>query len=490
MENDLKNKFEKSIKWTAFITLFNTITQPFYRIFLAILLLPSEYAYIAVITLIVSLAELMNNIGIGEAVIQRDKVSTDELSTLFYFNSFVSILFSILLFFSANKIGIFYELEDLSGIIKILTIITLINGMTSLFKFYLNKNFLFNKTSKIKLIKLISEIVISLTFIILGFGIWGYLWGVLTSHILHGFLLLTATFKFTDFKIDFYFSFNHLNKFLSFGTFVGAKKLITFISQRADEVIVGGALSADILGSYFLAKTILVQVQTLITTSFGQVLLPTFSRMKNDFNKLKNLYLQIFSVISFVGIPLFIFIMISSRHYVPVIFDASWNNTIVVFEWLSIPTLCLLLSAGLTTSLLYSINKTFKVLLIDLILVPIYLTILYLFHSESLTNILIIYSSYIVLKFVVIQIIINKVLNIKFMENIKIIQGTLISSLLTGMALFIFSQLINISHSFLFISIHISLSIIIYLTFTYYLNKNMTLKFLNIIKKTFKSKGV
>ncbi|WP_434120940.1 oligosaccharide flippase family protein [Salinicoccus roseus] len=489
MESDLKSSFRKSVKWTATVSLFNTITQPVYRVFLAILLLPSEYAYIAVITLIVSLAELLNNVGVGEAVIQRDKVFPEDISTLFYFNLFLSIAFSVLTYSSASLLEQFYDMTSLSIIVKILSVVVFMNGATSLFKFYLHKNFMFNKTSVIKLVKLFLEIVISIILIVIGLNIYGYVIGVVLANIVHSILLVISAFKYTDFKLKLYFSFNKLKSFLEFGIFVGLKKIITFVSQRADEIIVGGALSSEVLGTYFLAKTILVQIQTLITSSFGQVLLPTFSKLKHNFSEMKKFYLQVIKIVAYFGIPMFVFIMLSAEHFVVVFLGQEWSAAIIVFEWLAIPTLCLLLSAGITTSLLYAVNKTKVVLLVDLILVPVYLFLLYILHSGSLINILIIYSSYIMIKFILIQVILSNIFGIKIREVLKNIKSIIVSVFITVLIIMLIKNYLNRHDDIMSLTIYSLISFMIYFIVTLIFNRDDTIKYINLVKSTLTLKG-
>ncbi|MEZ2457726.1 oligosaccharide flippase family protein [Salinicoccus roseus] len=489
MANYLKRNVLNSIKWTSLVTLLNTIIQPFYRILLAALLLPTEFSYIAVIILIVSFAELLNNIGIGEALIQKDheEVTTKDLSTLFFFNVIVAFIISIILFFNSGLIENFYNLPDLSLMIKLITPIVFLSGVTSIFKFYLHKKFKFRETSIIKMIKIVTEVLISIFLITIGLNVWGFVWGIIVANISNAILLPIMAFIKTDFKIRFYFSFNSLKNYMNFGIFVSLKKVITFISQRIDEIIIGGVLSAEVLGLYFLAKNLLVQLQTLITTSFGQVLLPAFSSVKSDRKKQKDMYLLIVSILFFVGTPIFTLLILSAELFVPLVFGDEWKESAEIFQWLSLPTFCLVLSAGVTTSILYSQAKTFVVLLIDLALVPLYIVALFLFNYNDLHNIMTIYIAYILIKFLVIQLIISQVLQLNLKDYIRIIRGTLFSGVSTYLFLYIFLKVpINVNDYVYLISFLI-IGIVLYLTLNWFLNKSKFKNYYSIFRKIIKS---
>lgn len=487
MATELRGKINKSIKWTVLVTLFNTTIQPIYRILLALLLLPTEYGYIAVITLLVSFAELLNNVGVGEAIIQRDNIDRQDLSTLFFFNLFITIFISVLVFLSAPFIHNFYEMEHLTIIIRTVTLIVFINGVTSIFKFYMHKNFLFKETSIIRIIKVTLEVVISLILILIGYSIWGYIFAVIISNTVSGTLLIVLAYKKTDLILSFYFSLNKLIRFLHFGIFVSMKKILTFFSQRIDEIIIGGTLSSDILGVYYLAKNLLLQIQSLISTSFNQVLLPTFSKIKNDKVRLKKLYLNIISVLLFVGLPLFILIILTAEYFVPLIFGNEWLGSVIVFQSLSLPVLCLLLSSGISTSLLYSQNKTVLVFVLDLVMVPLYILILIVFNNGLLENILVIYGSYLIIKFFIIQIIVSKTFDIKINNYSAVIIGTIMTSIIMTVILLLLKSLMSeLSESISLLILSIT-SVTGFVLISFIINKRVKNNFFHIIKSIIKN---
>lgn len=482
MTEKLKSKVFKSVKWTVLVTLLNTIIQPIYRILLALLLLPTEFGYIAVITLIVSFADLLNNIGVGEAIIQKDEVTTEDLSTLFFFNTIMTLIISILIYFSSSYIENFYNMDGIKEIIKVTTLIVFLNGITSIFQFYLHRYFYFKETSILKIVKMLAEVTFAITLILFDLGIWGFVIALVTANIIHSALLVVTAYRKTNLKINFYFSILRLKKFLNFGIFVSSKKIVNFSSQRIDEVIIGAVLSAEILGIYYLAKNLLLQMQSLITTTFGQILLPMFSKMKDNIAKQKEIYLTIIRTLLFVGTPIFMLIIISADLFVPLVFGQEWIQSALVFKWLSIPVFCLLLSSGVSTSLMYSQNKTGILLLIDIIMVPIYILILYLFNHGDLLNILFIYSCYIIFKFIIVQALISKIFKIKLKEFINLFKVPMISATITGFVLI--NILIYYSNETGYISLFsfYFLGFILYLITSWSIGKDEMRIFIQILK--------
>src|SRR5690625_1313235 len=92
MEYSLKKKTVKGVKWTSINTAFNALITPLFYVLLATLLSPSEFAYIAVITLFFRLSPIIAKFGIEEAYIQNENNTNLQNSSLFIFNFLMSLV--------------------------------------------------------------------------------------------------------------------------------------------------------------------------------------------------------------------------------------------------------------------------------------------------------------------------------------------------------------------------------------------------------------
>ena len=143
MESKLKVQAIKGIKWTSINTIITAFSSPLFQIILAILLTPTEFAYIAVISLFVGITELLSEVGIGEALIQKDKINTNEISSLFFLNVIISIILVSILFIVSPLIEDFYSQDHLGILLQLVCIVIPINGITSIFKVYIQRVLLF-----------------------------------------------------------------------------------------------------------------------------------------------------------------------------------------------------------------------------------------------------------------------------------------------------------------------------------------------------------
>lgn len=480
--SNINKSMKSGVKWTALNTLINSILQPIYRIGLAFLLTPSDYSYLGIVLLFISFADLLNNVGIGESIIKSENINNDEFTTLFVFNFIVSLFISVTLFSCSNVIMNYYDLNNLNNIIKIVSIIIFFNGITSIFKFYLLRNLKFDILTKLQIMKTIIEI--TFTFLILIFikSYVSFLIGVIISNILFVILLTLLSIRLTDIKFSKNISKNYLFKHLSFGINISIHKIINYFSNKIDEVIIGGLFGSNILGTYYFAKNLIFQLQSLLTSTYSQLMLPFFSKFQNEKNKLKNYYLTFFEFIMLIGFPIILGFTAISEIFIETFMDNTWESSVTIFQILSIPTLFMLATAGLTEPILYTLNKTKQILFIDILSLMIY-GFLVLFFNDSIIEILIIYAIFIMAKIISLKLLLFKLINIRLVEIKWVIKIIIFSiTMFIIVKLFEFSLINKINHIIL-LAIMIFTGCVIYVLLNYFFNKNQFNKNFNFLKE-------
>lgn len=213
------------------------------------------------------------------------------------------------------------------------------------------------------------------------------------------------------------------------------------------------------------------------------MLLPLFSKLKNDLDLLKRYYVNILFVVSFLSFPVFIGIILTAQYFVPLIFGEEWELSIGVFKLLSIPVIFEVLSAGITSSLLYSQNKTILVFIIDLIFALGYLGLLFVFNNNDLDNIIYLYSGYIILKFIISQYFLGKILTLNYKNYVNIFKESLISTIVMAITvIFLQKVLETYFHTSILLILSVCCGGVVYILLNIVLNKERTFSVFKLAK--------
>ena len=91
-------------------------------IILARLLEPGDYGIIAIITIFINLANVVVDGGLNTALIQKKGADNKDFSTILYVSLLLSAILYAILFFSAPLIAKFYNNEDITIVLRVLSI--------------------------------------------------------------------------------------------------------------------------------------------------------------------------------------------------------------------------------------------------------------------------------------------------------------------------------------------------------------------------------
>lgn len=399
----LKKQAIKSVKWTALQTVTIGISGAILLLIKARFLSPVEFGHMAAIFIVIGIIDLFESFGISQAIIQRDKVNLEESSTLFFFNIFFSVVLAIFLYILAPLIATFFSMPSIGEYLRVACVLPLITGATLLFHAFLEKQLYFKQLSVIAISRNLMTLGTTTIFLVLGLGVLGIIYAQIIGAAFSAVSILYTTVRLRSAKIKFYFNPKKLIPFLRFGFFVSAKNLMTFATHRLDEILIGYLLAPEILGIYYFGKNMLDRLRHLVTASFGKVLFPLLSKLKQQPQKLNFAYQRISQYIALVAFPLFAGVAVTANLFVPVIFGAKWEDSTIVFQVFSVAMILMVLTANVSTALLYSVNKPDLVFYIDVATNSIYFISLFLFAAKGMLAVLIVYSCYVSYKTITLQ---------------------------------------------------------------------------------------
>ena len=112
---------------------------------LARLLDPSVYGTVALVTVFTAILQVFVDSGMGNALIQKKDADDLDFSSVFYFNLSMCLLLYICMFFAAPLIAAFYNMPDLTPVVRVLSLTLIISGVKNIQQAYVSRNMLFKK---------------------------------------------------------------------------------------------------------------------------------------------------------------------------------------------------------------------------------------------------------------------------------------------------------------------------------------------------------
>ena len=129
IEKKVKTSIKSGFKWSLIGNYSAQVIGFVVSIFLARILTPEDFGIVGMSLAFIHMLKILMTFGFNEALIQNDTTSKLTFSSVFYINVFVGVVVSTLLIISAPYIADFYNRKVLKGLIRILSIIYLLESL-------------------------------------------------------------------------------------------------------------------------------------------------------------------------------------------------------------------------------------------------------------------------------------------------------------------------------------------------------------------------
>ena len=103
--------------------------------------------------------------------------------------------------------------------------------------------------------------------------------------------------------------------------------VFNYFARNADNFLIGRYLGAQDLGYYDLAYRLMLYPLQAISAVIGRVMFPLYSRMQDDLEKFRNIYLSIAWAIALVSFPMMLGLMVVAEPLVLIVFGKQWETT-------------------------------------------------------------------------------------------------------------------------------------------------------------------
>lgn len=322
--SSLKQKAIKGASWSFTGRLLQQGSQFIIGIILARLLLPQEYGLVAMALVFITIFYVFVDSGFGSAIVQRKNITNSELSTVFYLNMVVSIFVFIILYFGAGLIADFFKEPQLIEIVRVLSVILILYAFTIVQNSLIIRDVNFKLKARIEIVSQLSSGAIAIYLAFSGFGVWALIWKTLLNQV---FINLQLWLK-NKWIPSFIFSKTSFKELFSFSSKLLFSGIIDRVYNQLHRLVVGKFFAASDLGFYTRAEQFQNLPSHAISNSLMSFLLPVFSKMQDEPERLKRAALRIIKIVMFFNINAMILMGILAEPIILGLLGEKWNGAI------------------------------------------------------------------------------------------------------------------------------------------------------------------
>lgn len=295
------------------------------------LLLPSEYGLLAMATVATNFAFLLRDMGTAAAVVQKENLTEETTSTVFWLNVGMGCLLTLALLIASPFLAKYFRIERLIPVLCLLSIVFPITSASAVHQSLLERRSGFKILARIEIVSSVVGLIVAITLAYLGFGVYSLVWNTLASALCSSVQLWTTS-PWRPRKIW------HMGEFRSLWHFSGnltGFNFINYFARNADSMVIGRVLGSVQLAIYAQAYKVMMFPLQSMSYVAGRALFPVMSRQQAEREKMTQLYFRSLQLIATLTAPMMAGLWLLREPFVAIALGKQWGQVPIVLAWLA-----------------------------------------------------------------------------------------------------------------------------------------------------------
>ncbi len=278
---------------------------------------------------IVGVGILSAEMGLGRALIQKRDAHGAHLAAAFWMGLCISCSLAALLYLTARFWGgLFFDDPQVSSVLPPMAWGLVFAGLGTVPRAEMERTFRFGQLAILDVCAAFSSGFTMALLAVWGYEVWSLVWAYVVRHAVLGlgpwiFCPVNAnrTFKIADARV-----------LLGFGGKWTASRLVGYVQQNLDYLLIGRFLGIEALGYYGLAYRLIAFPQTRVVQAIAKVTFPAFSALQDDVVRLGRAYIATVKYVAVLVFPIMAGFYLLAHPGVTLLFEPEMAPAAVVLQ--------------------------------------------------------------------------------------------------------------------------------------------------------------
>lgn len=288
---------------------------------LARLLAPSAFGTIAIVLSSASLVESLTDVGVRQAIIQNPRGGENAyLNTGWWLGMGRSVSAYLIIFTMAPWISRYYGHAELSALLRVALLSTLMTGVMSPRATLAQKKMKFGRWAAISNGGGICGVILTVTLSFVVRDVWALAIGYCGENAFRCLLSYVLCPGLPSLKWDWHAA----RDLVKFSRGVFGLSFLNLIFARTDIFVLAKLYSPAALGLYTMAVYLVQTPSIFLMTMLGQTLLPAFSHIQTDTARVNRILVEVTSWVILLGLPAVVVIWLCGSSLLTVVYGARY----------------------------------------------------------------------------------------------------------------------------------------------------------------------
>lgn len=301
-------------------------------IVLARLLTPEAYGLVGMVMVVIAFAALFKDLGLSSATIQRESITPAQVSVMFWINTCVGVLLSLLVAMCAPLVVWFYGKPELLWMTVALGGNILLSSLGAQHSALLTRQMRFKELAVARLSGAAGALIISFAAAFAGWAHWALVAGAIGGSVIQ-----TSLFwLFSPWCPGLPQRNTGARSMVRYGLNLTGFELVNFFSRNLDNILIGRVWGDAALGFYSRAYRLVLFPVSQIRSPLVAVAMPALSRLQSEPQRFRNYYCRLLSILALACMPLSAFIVVGAEPLILTLLGTKWQAVAPIASWLAV----------------------------------------------------------------------------------------------------------------------------------------------------------
>ncbi|WP_380787428.1 lipopolysaccharide biosynthesis protein [Sphingomonas sp. R86521] len=302
------------------------------QIILGRILLPQEFGVVAMATPIIVLIEIFTNLGLAQAVVQREKITQADLTSIYWVSLGGASLMLLTVVLSSPLIARMYGQPEVRDIVIVLALQMPIAAIAGHASALMARRMRFGAIALVDVVGTLVVFAVSILAALKGAGYWsivlGTVAGTLTRAVMDrqlcGFRPGRPTWS------------PAAPEMMAFGGKLLSASLLNYVSNYANTVVIGVLMGARTLGLFDRSFALVLRPIASVTLPVTRIAVPLLSRLRGDADRYAAAFSALLQGTVLIAMPGLITASVLAHDVVFMLLGKNWLPMTPMFSAISI----------------------------------------------------------------------------------------------------------------------------------------------------------
>ena len=297
------------------------------------LLTPDDFGVFSLVMVYLGLAALLNEFGLGSAIIALREMSEHEVAQFNGFALVLGIVALIVTCLAAIPVSLYFGVPELRWVLVAMSVTLLLSGLRTVPASLLERHMQYKTLSLIEGAQSIAQTLLSVGFALAGKGYWALALGSIGGAVAGtGLLLVTHGHRFAWPRLG------AIKPAVTMSWRLLVMRLTWYFSSSSDVLVAGKVLGQAAVGTYTMAWSIAIVPVEKVTGLVVRVAFPLFSSVQGNFAAIRRYVLALTEGIALITLPAACGLVMVAKEFVLLVLGPKWIDVVVPLQLLAVFT--------------------------------------------------------------------------------------------------------------------------------------------------------